>query len=360
MTDEEKYMSRCIQLARNGESNVCPNPMVGAVVVHNGLIIGEGFHVCCGKAHAEVNAIASVRNPELLTDSTLYVSLEPCSHYGKTPPCTDLIISKKIPRVVVGCADPFPKVSGRGIQKMRVAGIDVQVGVLEKDCLDLNRMFITFHALKRPFITLKWAQSRDGFMDRERSLGDKLQPVCFSTPFTTVRVHQQRARHRAILIGTNTALLDNPSLTTREWPGESPLRLVVDRSGILPVNLQLFKTHEPVRVYVQGGVCPSYMQHPHVKCIFLDFNKSILPQILDDLYRENIQSLLVEGGQVMLQSFIDERLWDDAYIEQAPVFLYKGVASPLLSNSFLGEEIDYGGQKIQYFRSTTHLKNHSQ
>lgn len=357
MTDEEKYMSRCIQLARNGESNVCPNPMVGAVVVHNGLVIGEGYHVCCGRAHAEVNAIASVRNPELLTDSTLYVSLEPCSHYGKTPPCTDLIISKKIPRVVVGCADPFPKVSGRGIQKMRAEGVEVQVGVLEKDCLDLNRMFITFHSLKRPFITLKWAQSRDGFMDRERFLGDKLDPVRFSTAFTTVRVHKQRAHHRAILIGTKTALLDNPSLTNREWPGESPLRLVVDRIGILPDNLRLFNTQTSVRVYVQCGVRPSYMLHSQVKCISLDFNKSILPQILDDLYKENIQSLLVEGGREMLQSFIDERLWDDAFIEQAPVFLYKGVASPLLLNSSFVKEVDYGRQKIQYFRSTNGFKN---
>ena len=218
--EEEKYMRRCIQLAQNGLCNAAPNPMVGAVIVCDGKIIGEGYHVRCGKVHAEVNAIRSVKETSLLKRSTIYVSLEPCSHHGKTPPCADLIIEKQIPRIVIGCQDPFSKVAGRGIQKLKDAGREVIVGVLEDECRHLIKRFITFHTLHRPYITLKWAESADGFIDLCRTEGN---PVILSTPLTSMLVHKKRAEHSAILVGTRTAKLDNPSLNVRNWYGRSPI-----------------------------------------------------------------------------------------------------------------------------------------
>lgn len=242
MTKDEKYIRRCIQLARNGMCNAAPNPMVGAVIVHNDRIIGEGYHARCGEGHAEVNAIRSVKDESLLQESTIYVSLEPCSHYGKTPPCADLIIRKGIPRVVVGCVDPFSLVSGRGIQKLKDAGIDVKVGVLEAECRQLIKRFVTFNTQQRPYITLKWAESADGFIDINREEG---QPVVLSTPITLMYVHKQRAEHHAILVGRRTALLDNPSLTTRNWYGKNPVRLVIDKELTLPTSLKLFDGSAP-------------------------------------------------------------------------------------------------------------------
>ena len=223
---EEKYMQRCIELAGNGLCNVSPNPMVGAVIVCDGKIIGEGYHIRCGEAHAEVNAIRSVKDESLLERSTIYVSLEPCSHYGKTPPCADLIIEKKIPRIVIGCQDPFSKVAGRGIQKLRDAGREVIVGVLEAECRQLICKFITFHTFHRPYITLKWAESQDGFIDLNRTAGN---PVKLSTPLTSMIVHKKRSESDAIMVGTRTALLDNPSLTVRNWYGKNPIRIVLDK-----------------------------------------------------------------------------------------------------------------------------------
>lgn len=248
MTIDEKYMRRCIQLARNGICHTAPNPMVGAVIVRDGKIIGEGYHVRCGEGHAEVNAIASVKDESLLKEATIYVSLEPCSHYGKTPPCADLIIRKGIPRVVVGCVDPFSLVAGRGIQKLRDAGIEVTVGVLEKECRELIRAFITFNVKKRPYITLKWAQSADGFIDIRRDEG---APVRLSTPLSILAVHKMRAEQKAILVGRRTALLDNPSLTVREWYGQNPLRLVIDRQLTLPPHLHLFDGSTPTLVFTE-------------------------------------------------------------------------------------------------------------
>ena len=246
MTKDEKYIRRCIQLARNGLCNAAPNPMVGAVIVYQDRIIGEGYHARCGEGHAEVNAIRSVKDESLLKDSTIYVSLEPCSHYGKTPPCADLIIRKGIPRVVVGCTDPFPLVAGRGIRKLKEAGIDVKVGVLEEECKQLIKRFVTLNIKKRPFVTLKWAQSADGFIDVERTSG---KPVVLSTPITSMYVHKQRAEHQAILVGRRTALLDNPSLTVRNWYGKNPLRLVIDKDLSLPSDLHLFDGSVPTLVF---------------------------------------------------------------------------------------------------------------
>lgn len=329
MTTDEKYMSRCLQLARNGFYGVPPNPMVGAVIVRDGEIIGEGYHVRCGGPHAEVNAIRSVGDPGRLKGGTMYVSLEPCSHYGKTPPCADLIVETGFSRVVVGCTDPFAEVSGRGIRKLRDAGIGVTVGVLEAECLALNRRFITFHTRRRPYITLKWAESADGFMDVPRTDYEKEKPYQFSTPYTRMLAHRCRAGHQAVLVGRQTALADNPSLNLRMWPGESPLRLVTDRKGDLPEHLTLFNDGAETRVYIDvPATLPAYGKHVGVACVRLDFSRDVLPQILDDLYRLPVQSLLVEGGRRLLESFISAGLWDEIRVEQSPVLLKEGVPSP--------------------------------
>ena len=321
MTEEEKYMKRCIELARNGLCLAAPNPVVGAVIVCNGVIIGEGYHVRCGEAHAEVNAIRSVKNPELLKQSTIYVSLEPCSHYGKTPPCADLIIEKQIPRIVIGCQDPFAKVAGRGIQKLKDAGREVFVGVLEEECKALIRRFITFHTDHRPYITLKWAESADGYIDRLRTDG---QPVILSNPLTSMLVHKRRAEHSAILVGTHTALLDNPSLSVRNWYGHSPLRLVIDRRLELPASLHLFDKSIPTLVFTEEKH-PSY---PNLEYIQLDWHQNILPKMMQVLYERNQQSLLVEGGSYLIQSLIEANLWDEIYVEQSPICLGSGVKAP--------------------------------
>ena len=324
MIHELKYMHRCIQLAKCGEAGAPPNPMVGAVVVCDGRIIGEGYHRRCGGPHAEVNAINSVKDRQLLSRSTIYVSLEPCAHYGKTPPCADLIIKSGIPRVVIGCADPFAKVNGLGIKKLRDAGCEVKVGVLESECLELNHRFFTFHKKRRPWITLKWAQSKDGFIGAH----DPANRVQFSNAFTQTIVHRLRAKSSAILVGTRTAILDNPSLTTRYWTGANPLRLTIDRKGCLPENLRLLDGSTPTIVYTQESI----------------------EEILNDLYNRNIQSLIVEGGACLLQSFIDAGLWDEARIETAPVFIKQGTIAPKLSHEELKCQQNFGKHSICIYR----------
>ncbi|MDR1003705.1 MAG: bifunctional diaminohydroxyphosphoribosylaminopyrimidine deaminase/5-amino-6-(5-phosphoribosylamino)uracil reductase RibD [Prevotellaceae bacterium] len=329
--NEEKYMYRALQLARNGLCNTPPNPMVGAVIVHEGKIIGEGYHVRCGEGHAEVNAIRSVGDESLLRRSTLYVTLEPCSHHGKTPPCADLIIAKQIPRIVVGCQDPFPEVSGRGIRMLREAGREVTVGMLESECRHLIRRFITFHTQRRPYITLKWAESADRFIDVCRTGGT---PVILSTPQTSMLVHKMRAAHSAILVGTRTTLLDNPSLTVRRWHGRSPVRLVLDRTRSLPADLHLFDGSVPTLVFTEQPTPASLPLHlptpTGVEYIPLDYSRDILPQLMQVLYQRKLQSLLVEGGSTLLQSFIDAGLWDEAVIEESPMRLQSGVPAPVI------------------------------
>ena len=305
-TDEQDimYMRRCIQLARCGMEGAAPNPMVGAVIVCDGRIIGEGYHRKCGGPHAEVNAIASVREPDKLLRSTLYVSLEPCAHYGKTPPCADLIVARCIPRVVIGCQDPFAKVNGLGIKKLEDAGVQVRVGVLEDECVRLNRRFITFHRHHRPWVTLKWAQSADGYIDRQRTPGEP--PARLSSPYTQVLVHRLRAQSMAIMVGTDTVLCDNPTLTNRLWPGATPLRLTIDRHGRIPQDVHLL-----------DGSVPTHVYH----------NES-LDDILADLHQRGVQSLLVEGGTRLLESFLASGLWDEARVEEAPCLLHGGVRAP--------------------------------
>ena len=321
--------------------------MLGAVIVCDGRIIGEGYHIRCGEAHAEVNAVRSVRAEDkpLLKQSTIYVSLEPCSHYGKTPPCADLIIACGIPRVVVGCVDPFSEVSGRGIRKLRDAGINVTVGVLEKECLALNRRFIINHTEKRPYVILKWAQSRDGFIDRHRSSSDE-PPVVFSNAHTSMLVHRQRAGVQAIMVGRRTALLDNPSLTVRRWPGESPLRVVLDRELSLPETLHLFDGTVPTLVFT------AHTNYPHregVEYVTLDFAQPVIPQVLTELYARRIQSILVEGGSTLIQGFIQAQAWDEVHIEIAPITLGDGVKAPTLPEGLNKETILIGTHRKEIF-----------
>lgn len=341
MTDNEKYMRRCIQLAKNGMKNAQPNPMVGAVIVCDGRIIGEGYHQRCGEGHAEVNAIASVRETDLLSRSTIYVSLEPCAHYGKTPPCADLIISKGIPRVVVGCMDPFAKVNGLGIKKLRDAGIDVVVGVLEKECQELNKRFMTFHSLKRPFVTLKWAQSADGF------IGISGQRTAISNDLAQTICHKRRAEHQAIMVGRVTALTDNPRLDVRRWVGKNPIRVVMDRQLTLPTSLHLFDGTTPTIVFTEVDAASTTNG---VEYVGIDFSTDIIPQILSHLHTRGIQSLLVEGGARLLQSFIDAGTWDEAYVETGTLSLQQGVAAPVITHGKTMEVTNINGHTLTFLQ----------
>ena len=347
MTTNEQYMARCLQLAMNGRFDAAPNPMVGAVIVHDGRIIGEGYHRKCGGPHAEVNAIRSVKDERLLCQATMYVSLEPCAHYGKTPPCADLIVEKRIPRVVIGCRDSFDQVDGKGIQKLREAGVEVTVGVLEKECLELNRAFFTYHGKNRPYITLKWAQSVDGYIDRHRRAGTADKAVRFSTDETTVHVHRLRALSDAILVGRRTAELDNPSLTTRVWPGKDPLRLVIDREGRLDKGLKLFDGTTKTIVFTE--VFRDFKEKEAIEQTELDFDRDVIPQMLEYLHKRKVQRLLVEGGTVLLQSFIDAGLWDEAFVEEASFCLGEGVKAPCFGEKYQKEVFESFGHRIYHF-----------
>ena len=342
METAEKYMWRCIQLAQNGMNHTAPNPMVGAVIVCDGRIIGEGYHVRCGEAHAEVNAIRSVVDKESLKRSTIYVSLEPCSHYGKTPPCADLIIRMQIPRVVIGCKDPFVQVAGQGIERLRNAGCEVVVGVLEKECRQLIRHFITFNTLRRPYITLKWAESADGFIDVVRTQG---KPARLSNDLTAMRVHKLRAENDAIMVGTNTAELDNPSLTVRHWWGDNPLRVVTDSELRLSGELTLFDGTVPTLVLTRCGE----RNHPHAEHVLWGDDETMLEHLMKELYQRKKQTLMVEGGRQLLQSFIDAGLWDEILIEKSAQSLGHGISSPQVhgENAF-ESECHFGHTVLHY------------
>ncbi len=301
MEIDKKYMQRCIELARSGAGSVSPNPMVGCVIVRGNEIVGEGFHRKYGEAHAEVNAVNSVANPELLKESTLYVSLEPCAHHGRTPPCTGLIIEKQIPRVVIGAADPSPEVAGRGIKKLKEAGIEVVSGVLGQECRELNKRFSTFHEKKRPYIILKWAQTSDGFIDIARESSDYGEPNWITGDLALRLVHKIRAEEDAIIVGTNTALKDNPSLSVRNWAGESSLRIVIDKELKLPETLKFFDGTQ--KTLILNALRTE--KEDLTEWFKLDFSKDILPQILSELFSRKILSLIVEGeGSFWRVSFV--------------------------------------------------------
>jgi len=321
---EEKFMVRAIELAKLGMGQVAPNPMVGCVIVHNGLIIGEGFHRKYGEAHAEVNAIRSVKNPELLCQSTMYVTLEPCSHFGKTPPCADLVVEMKIPKVVVGSLDPNEKVSGRGIQKIKEAGCEVVAGLLEEECIRMNRRFMTFHQKKRPYIILKWAQTEDGFIDRARGEAEFGQPTWITNDLSRIAVHKMRSDEAAILVGTKTVLKDNPSLTVREWSGNHPLRMVLDCRGILPDTCALLDQSTETLVFTEAEM----ESKPNLEYIRISFNAGMLQEINAILSQRGIQSLLVEGGKSLLESYMREGLWDEARVYIGNARFGSGIKAP--------------------------------
>lgn len=330
MTSPETYMYRCLELARLGAGHTAPNPMVGAVLVHGDRIIGEGYHQTYGQAHAEVNCIAAVREEDLglISEATLYVSLEPCAHFGKTPPCADLILSKKIPRVVVGCRDPFPAVNGKGIERMQAAGVEVTVGVLEKECMELNRRFFTFHTEHRPYIVLKWAQSAD------RKIAAGVERTSISNEYSNRLVHRWRSEEAAILVGTNTAMLDDPALTVRLWKGPNPVRLVVDRELRLPSSLQLFDGKVRTIVFNLERHGEGEDRHGgtgNLSYYQLAADSSLVHQLVIALYELKLQSVLVEGGARLLQSFIDEGYWDEArVITNNELELPGGLPAPVL------------------------------
>tara|TARA_R110002020_G_scaffold454448_2_gene670049 strand:- start:3303 stop:4334 length:1032 start_codon:yes stop_codon:yes gene_type:complete len=325
-------MLRCLELAKNGLGSTYPNPMVGSVIVYNNEIIGEGWHRKAGLPHAEVNAVKSVKNEAFLPDSTIYVSLEPCSHYGKTPPCSDLIITKKIKKVVIGTVDPFAAVAGRGIKKLLDAGCEVMVGVLEKECQDLNSRFFTFHQKKRPYIILKWAQTADGFIAPKQR--DEAKPVWITNNFSRQLTHKWRTEEQAILIGTATAIADNPSLTARDWQGFSPTRIVIDRTLRIPPSSAVFNDKAKTIVFSEKRPDSEYKN----EVITLDFSKNLPRQICDQLYKQELQSLIIEGGTKTLQSFIDASLWDEARVFTGNNYFNDGVKAPVLSGSFPKEQ----------------------
>lgn len=328
MRVDEKYMWRALQLARQGAGHTSPNPMVGAVIVGpDGMIIGEGWHRKCGDAHAEVNAVARVQDPALLSRTTLYVTLEPCCHYGKTPPCARLLIDRGIPRVVVGTLDPFPQVSGRGVAMLQQAGVEVVHGVLERECRNMNRRFLTAHTHGRPWVQLKWAQTADGFIALPADAGEN--PLHMSTPVTMRLVHRERSLCDAIVVGAATASIDNPRLTTRYWPGRSPLRVVLSRNLSIPGDLHLLNDGDPTIVYnglrngTEGAV--EYVKMP-----------AGMPQAwLQDLYRRGVTSVMVEGGAQVLGELINARLWDEARIETSPRRVGHGVPAPIITGNTL-------------------------
>ena len=336
-------MRRCLELARLGAGYTAPNPMVGAVLVHDGRIIGEGYHQLYGKAHAEVNCVASVKEEDLslIPHATMYVSLEPCAHYGKTPPCANLIIDKKIPRVVVGCRDPFPEVDGKGIERIMSAGVGVTLGILEKECMSLNKRFFTFHTCHRPYIVLKWAQSANGKL----AAGDGAR-VLISNDYSNRLVHKWRSEEVSILVGTNTALSDDPALTARLWTGPDPVRLVIDKDLRLPGSLRVFDGQ--VRTMVFNTVRQE--EKGNVLYYKLNGREDLVAQVVEALYVEKIQSVLVEGGTQLLQSFIDAGIWDEIRtITNNELEIPDGLAGPVLKNAQLLSSETLLSDTVRYY-----------
>lgn len=317
-------MYRCLQLATYGTGHVAPNPMVGAVLVHNDCIIGEGFHHRFGESHAEPNAICAVKDESLLKESTLYVNLEPCSHFGKTPPCVNLIVEKGIPRVVIGTLDPNPKVSGKGIEILRNAGIEVITGVLEDACNELNKRFFIWQKERRPYILLKWAQTKDGFIDKIRTNAETL-PLQISDHITKQLTHKVRSENQAILVSTNTVFLDNPSLTVRNWPGKNPIRIMLDRSGRIPLHYTIFDQAVKTLIFTENP----RENTDKINYIFLRFDGMMLQNMLKIIASQGIHSVLVEGGSSLLNSFIASGLWDEARTEVSDFMVGNGVSAPV-------------------------------
>ena len=345
MKNAEKYMQRCLDLAQLGIGNTAPNPLVGSVIVHNnGKIIGEGYHQEFGEAHAEVNAINSVKDKSLLKSSTMYINLEPCSHFGKTPPCADLIVENNIPRVVIGCIDSSLTVGGKGVEKLTKAGCDVIVGVLEKESRELNRRFFTFHEKKRPYIILKWAQTLDGYIALVRK-NNSDKPLWITNELARTVVHKWRAEEQAIMVGTNTAEKDNPVLNVRDFSGNNPLRIVLDRKMRLPDNLHLFDGSIPTLIFTEKDT----RSKNNLEYVKINFNKNVLKQLLNVLYEKEIQSVIIEGGEKLLGSFINQNLWDEARVFIGNKFFYNGIKAPQINGKLITED-NLGDSKLFVYR----------
>ena len=336
----EIYINRCIELAQNALGKTYPNPLVGSVIVHDGKIIGEGFHEKAGQNHAEINAINSVKNSELLKESTIYVSLEPCSHFGKTPPCANKIVEIGFKKVVIGTLDSHEKVNGTGKKILEDGGIQVISGALEKECQELNKRFFTFHQKKRPFIILKWAQSKDGFIDKD------FIPTQIGNPLTKQFVHQLRSEEHAILVGTNTALHDNPSLTTREIVGRNPVRILIDFNLKIPGDFNIY--NEEAETLVFNSVKES--SEENIKFIKIE-RENFLENLMGKMYEHQIQSVIVEGGNFTLQQFIDTNIWDEAIIiKNENLVLENGTKAPVFDFEPVKVE-DFRDNKIEFYRN---------
>lgn len=344
--NDELFINRCIELAGKGLGLTAPNPMVGCVIVHDNFIIGEGYHHEYGGPHAEVNAIEKVKNKELLKNATLYVNLEPCSHFGKTPPCADLIIKMKVPEVVIGSKDPNILVKGKGIKKLKDAGIKVKSGILESSCYELNKRFFTFHEKKRPYIILKWAVTKDGFIDVDRENGESPRIKWITDEKTRPIVHKWRSEEQAIMAGTNTILLDNPQLTTRSWQGNNPIRIALDQNLRLPETLHVFDGTAKTIVFT-GCAKENNSLADYIR---INFSKDIIPQICKELYSRNIQSVIIEGGAMLLQTFIDSGIWDEARVFTGPVQFSTGVKAPVFQCEAY-EEIQLGKDLLCIFKN---------
>ena len=328
MKTHEKYIRRCIELAKNGLGTTYPNLLVGSVIVYENKIIGEGWHKKAGEPHAEVNAVNSVKDKSLLKKATIYVSLEPCSHFGKTPPCCDLIIKYKIPNVVIGTVDSNVKVAGNGIKKLMEGGINVTVGILEDECNELNKRFFTFHEKKRPYIILKWAESQDGFIaPKEKS---EKKPVWITNQYSRQLVHKWRTEEQAILVGTQTVIDDNPKLNARDWHGNNPIRVVLDQNTRIPKDSHVFDNKVKTILFSRSN---QTIEKENGIFEYLDFEQNIAIQIIESLYKHQIQTIIIEGGRQTLQTFIDANLWDEAKIFVGNMTLKTGTQAPKLVRS---------------------------
>jgi diaminohydroxyphosphoribosylaminopyrimidine deaminase/5-amino-6-(5-phosphoribosylamino)uracil reductase len=342
-SEDEIYMRRCFELASHGLGNTRTNPLVGSVIVHNNRIIGEGYHHEYGGPHAEVNAIRSVKDKTLLQESTIYINLEPCSHFGKTPPCSTLILNHKIPRVVISNMDPFPNVSGRGIEALQNAGTEVVNGVLADEGEFLNRRFLTFHREKRPYIILKWAETSDGFIDIERQEGDPVGTNWITDDVARTLVHKWRSEEAGLMVGTNTIIADNPKLNVRRWTGNSPLRITFDRNGRIPESANILDNSQDTLVFT----CQQERYSGKTNSILIDHGYQ-LEDILDELYEQKIISIFVEGGQQMHNSFINSGLWDEARVFKGKMMFSQGIKAPVIDQP-PAETMHFEGSELSVY-----------
>ena len=343
MTSDEIYMNRCLQIAKNGIGLTRPNPSVGVVIVYKNKIIGEGFTSAFGGNHAEVNAINAVKDKSLLKEATIYVTLEPCSHFGKTPPCADLIVKHQFKKVIIGCLDTNSLVAGKGIKRLEKAGIKVLTGVLEKECRKHHKRFFTYQEKQRPYIILKWAETQDGFIAPKNKQGNK--PVWISNTYSQQLVHKLRVKEHAILVGTNTVLADNPKLNVRSWSGQNPVRVVLDKNLRIPKDTFIYDSSIKTIIVTETKKISTIKNTVFEN---IDFNKNIAKQVCDVLKKYDIQSVIIEGGAKTLQTFIDSKLWDEALVFKGEVYFKEGVKAPNF-HAKISTELNIKGDKLKTY-----------